>query len=207
MLPANARTRSPASGSSRAPARSPSTPATVEVFFARPVLRMLIQQPLVATNRQTQYDVICTVSGGGLSGQAGAVRHGISQGADLFRAGPAQRAQARRLPHPRLARGRAQEVRPGQGAPFVPVLETLNAIAQVRACFFEFAKRVLRHPFCFLHICDDTRDRPLPLVRRRVPGPVRARVAGIAKSGRNRWKVQKYTFIAAISGLPSVFCA
>jgi small subunit ribosomal protein S9 len=51
----------------------------VEVFFARPVLRMLIQQPLVAASRQTQYDVICTVSGGGLSGQAGAVRHGLSK--------------------------------------------------------------------------------------------------------------------------------
>ena len=50
----------------------------VEVFFARPVLRMLIQQPLVAANRATQFDVICSVSGGGLSGQAGAVRHGIS---------------------------------------------------------------------------------------------------------------------------------
>ena len=52
---------------------------TVEVFFARPVLRMLIQQPLVAAGRNGQYDVVCTVSGGGLSGQAGAVRHGISQ--------------------------------------------------------------------------------------------------------------------------------
>jgi len=52
---------------------------TVEIFFARPVLRMRIQQPLVAANRQTQYDVICTVSGGGLSGQAGAVRHGLSK--------------------------------------------------------------------------------------------------------------------------------
>ena len=51
----------------------------VEVFFARPVLRMLIQQPLVAAYRQTQYDVVCTVSGGGLSGQAGAVRHGLSK--------------------------------------------------------------------------------------------------------------------------------
>jgi small subunit ribosomal protein S9 len=51
----------------------------VETFFARPVLRMLIQQPLVAANRQNQYDVTCTVSGGGLSGQAGAVRHGISK--------------------------------------------------------------------------------------------------------------------------------
>ena len=52
---------------------------TVEVYFARPVLRMLIQQPLVASNRGGQYDITCTVSGGGLSGQAGAVRHGISK--------------------------------------------------------------------------------------------------------------------------------
>ena len=51
----------------------------IEVFFARPVLRMMIQQPLVAANRQTQFDVVCTVSGGGLSGQAGAVRHGIAK--------------------------------------------------------------------------------------------------------------------------------
>ena len=51
----------------------------LEVYFARPVLRMLIQQPLVATNRNGQYDVICTVSGGGLSGQAGAVRHGLAK--------------------------------------------------------------------------------------------------------------------------------
>jgi len=51
----------------------------LEAYFARPVLRMLIQQPLVATNRNGQYDVTCTVSGGGLSGQAGAVRHGISK--------------------------------------------------------------------------------------------------------------------------------
>ena len=51
----------------------------VEVYFARPVLRMLIQQPLVAAARAGQYDVICTVAGGGLSGQAGAVRHGISK--------------------------------------------------------------------------------------------------------------------------------
>jgi small subunit ribosomal protein S9 len=51
----------------------------IEVYFARPVLRMLIQQPLVATSRNGQYDVTCTVSGGGLSGQAGAVRHGLSK--------------------------------------------------------------------------------------------------------------------------------
>ena len=56
----------------------------VEVFFARPVLRMLIQQPLVAANRAGQYDVICSVSGGGLSGQAGAVRHGLSKALTNF---------------------------------------------------------------------------------------------------------------------------
>jgi small subunit ribosomal protein S9 len=55
-----------------------------EVYFARPVLRMLIQQPLVSSNRLGQYDVICTVSGGGLSGQAGAVRHGLSKALTNF---------------------------------------------------------------------------------------------------------------------------
>ena len=55
-----------------------------EVYFARPVLRMLIQQPLVAANRHNQYDIVCTVSGGGLSGQAGAVRHGLSKALMAF---------------------------------------------------------------------------------------------------------------------------
>ena len=50
-----------------------------EVYFARPVLRMILRQPLVATARDGQFDVWCTVGGGGLSGQAGAVRHGISK--------------------------------------------------------------------------------------------------------------------------------
>jgi small subunit ribosomal protein S9 len=56
----------------------------VDVYFARPVLRMMIQQPLVAAGRGGQYDVICTVAGGGLSGQAGAVRHGISKALTNF---------------------------------------------------------------------------------------------------------------------------
>jgi small subunit ribosomal protein S9 len=50
-----------------------------EGYFVRPVLRMLINQPFTATNRLNEFDVICTVVGGGLSGQAGAVRHGISK--------------------------------------------------------------------------------------------------------------------------------
>ena len=55
-----------------------------EVYFARPVLRMILAQPLVETDRLTQYDVQCTVKGGGLSGQAGAVRHGISKALTLY---------------------------------------------------------------------------------------------------------------------------
>jgi small subunit ribosomal protein S9 len=51
----------------------------VEVYFARPVLRMILQQPLQLVNRAEQYDVVVTVAGGGLSGQAGAVRHGLSK--------------------------------------------------------------------------------------------------------------------------------
>lgn len=50
-----------------------------EVYFARPTLRLVINQPYAITEREGQYDVVATVSGGGLSGQAGAVKHGISQ--------------------------------------------------------------------------------------------------------------------------------
>jgi small subunit ribosomal protein S9 len=49
------------------------------VYFARPVLQMILKQPLAIANRATQYDIVCTVTGGGLSGQAGAVRHGLSK--------------------------------------------------------------------------------------------------------------------------------
>ncbi len=51
----------------------------LETYFARPVLRMVINQPFAVTDREGQYDVMCTVKGGGLSGQAGAVKHGISK--------------------------------------------------------------------------------------------------------------------------------
>jgi small subunit ribosomal protein S9 len=53
-------------------------------YFARPVLQMLLQQPIKVTNREGQYDVMVTVVGGGLSGQAGAVRHGISKALTYF---------------------------------------------------------------------------------------------------------------------------
>jgi len=50
-----------------------------ETYFARPVLRMILAQPFQVADRLGQYDIYCTVTGGGLSGQAGAVRHGISK--------------------------------------------------------------------------------------------------------------------------------
>jgi len=56
----------------------------VEQYFARPVLRMILQQPLHIANRHGQFDIVVTVAGGGLSGQAGAVKHGISQALSKF---------------------------------------------------------------------------------------------------------------------------
>ena len=58
-----------------------------EVYFARPVLRMIINQPFLLSERVDQFDVICSVVGGGLSGQAGAVRHGIAQALTLYEPG------------------------------------------------------------------------------------------------------------------------
>lgn len=57
---------------------------SLEVYFARPVLRMIINQPFQVANRVAAFDVVVTVSGGGLSGQAGAVRHGISKALTYF---------------------------------------------------------------------------------------------------------------------------
>ena len=56
----------------------------LDQYFARPVLRMILSQPLVVVNRITQYDLTVTVTGGGLSGQAGAVRHGLAKALTFF---------------------------------------------------------------------------------------------------------------------------
>lgn len=53
-------------------------------YFPRPVLQMVINQPFAVTNREGQFDVVCNVHGGGLSGQAYALRHGISRCLDMF---------------------------------------------------------------------------------------------------------------------------
>ena len=55
-----------------------------ETYFARPTLRLVINQPFAISDREGQYDVVCTVAGGGLSGQAGAVKHGISKALQLY---------------------------------------------------------------------------------------------------------------------------
>jgi small subunit ribosomal protein S9 len=65
-----------------------------EVYFARPTLRLVINQPFGITDRAGQYDVIATVKGGGLSGQAGAVKHGIAQALTRFE--PALRTTVKR---------------------------------------------------------------------------------------------------------------
>jgi small subunit ribosomal protein S9 len=57
------------------------------VYFGRPVLQMIVQQPIFAAARDGQFDVIATVSGGGLSGQAGALRHGISKALTYYEPG------------------------------------------------------------------------------------------------------------------------
>ncbi|MCB2098672.1 MAG: 30S ribosomal protein S9 [Parvularculaceae bacterium] len=56
-------------------------------YFGRPVLQMIIKQPLVAADRKDQFDVICTVTGSGPSGQAGAVRHGIARALTYYEPG------------------------------------------------------------------------------------------------------------------------
>ena len=56
----------------------------VDVYFARPVLRMILQQPLQVANRIGQYDIVVSVDGGGLSGQAGAVRHGLAKALTFY---------------------------------------------------------------------------------------------------------------------------
>ena len=56
----------------------------MDKYFPRPVLQMIIKQPFAITNREGQFDVDCTICGGGLSGQAYALRHGISRCLDLF---------------------------------------------------------------------------------------------------------------------------
>jgi small subunit ribosomal protein S9 len=128
-----------------------------EVYFARPTLRLIINQVFDVTERRGQYDVICTVTGGGLSGQAGAVRHGISTA--LTRYEPALRSAVKRegflTRDPRVVErkkyGRAKAVAassspsanaPGRKRGFRPVWK------------YEAVGAVLRPPFPYLSRAD-----------------------------------------------------
>lgn len=57
---------------------------TLDQYFARPVLRMIVNQPFVSLKEEGKFDIVATVAGGGLSGQAGAVRHGLARALDQF---------------------------------------------------------------------------------------------------------------------------
>ena len=95
-------------------------------YFARPVLRMLITQPFLVADRYNQFDVICTCNGGGLSGQAGAVRLGISRALTHYEPELRPVLKLAGFLTRDAARGRAQEVRQGQGPPQLPVQQAVN---------------------------------------------------------------------------------
>ena len=98
----------------------------VDEFFTRETGRMVVRQPLKLTNHDTTFDIMVNVSGGGESGQAGAVRHGITRALIDYDAAAQAHAVEGRAGHPRRARSRAQEGRPAQGATPQAVLEALS---------------------------------------------------------------------------------
>ena len=97
----------------------------VETYFARPVLRMILAQPFEAAERKNQYDVKCTVKGGGLSGQAGAVRHGIFKALTLYEPSLPPGSEVWGVSHERLAGCREEKIRSPQGPSKLPVLKAL----------------------------------------------------------------------------------
>ena len=95
-------------------------------YFARPVLRMLLTQPFLVADRYNQFDVFCTVTGGGLSGQAGAVRHGISRALTYYEPDLRGILKVAGFLTRDFARGRAQEIRQGQGPTKLPVQQAID---------------------------------------------------------------------------------
>ena len=98
----------------------------IEEYFPRPQLQQIVRQPFEATQTGGRYDVIVKAQGGGVTGQAGAVRHGIARA--LVEMDPCvQRRDAQeRFPHARSARKRIEEVRPQARPQTLPVQQTLN---------------------------------------------------------------------------------
>ena len=98
----------------------------LDVFFSRETGRMIVRQPLELTNHAQTFDIKVNVFGGGESGQAGAVRHGITRALIEYDPDAQARAFEGRARDARRARGRAQEGRPAQGATPQAVLEALR---------------------------------------------------------------------------------
>ena len=98
----------------------------ITTYFARPVLQMVLQQPFETAERTGEFDVIATVVGGGLSGQAGAVRHGISRALTNFEPGlrPALKAGGFMTRDPTGCR--TEKIRQGESSPKLPVLEAIS---------------------------------------------------------------------------------
>ena len=105
----------------------------LDEFFGRETGRMIVRQPLELVQLSNKFDITVSVSGGGITGQAGAIRHGITRALIEYDARAAQAAASRRLRHARRARGGAQEGRPPQGPSRNPVLEALIVSLVLRA--------------------------------------------------------------------------
>ena len=99
----------------------------LDEYFGRETARMIVRQPLEAANAADHFDVTVTVRGGGNTGQAGAIRHGITRALIELRRNLAQPAAQGRLRHPRRPRGRAQEGWSAQGPQAPAVLQALIA--------------------------------------------------------------------------------
>ena len=97
----------------------------IEEFFGRETARMIVRQPLELTKSTDKFDVMVTVEGGGTTGQAGAIRLGISRALVEYDEIAEVRAAQGRFHDPRRPRSRAQEGRPAQGTPRHAVLEAL----------------------------------------------------------------------------------
>ena len=97
-----------------------------EDYFARETLRMIIAQPFQVTTTEGQFDVAVNVGGGGPSGQAGAVRHGIARALVRYDDKLRLRPQEGRAPDARSAHARAEEVRTARRTPEVPVLQAIG---------------------------------------------------------------------------------
>ena len=97
----------------------------LDEFFGRETGRMIVRQPLELVQMADKFDFTVSVSGGGITGQAGAIRHGITRALMEYDGELRKALRSRRLRHARCARSRAQEGRPPQGASWTAVLEAL----------------------------------------------------------------------------------